>query len=427
MALSGLADYETKHDALSRFILRGKSLKAQVAEAIEGVSLERRIDRCGLFVLTLSDPDEEIQRSDLFATKVALNFDDLVFEYLQLQKTGSYLTVTFEPGHVADLRRRRGKILIRPGTTTRTKFAERLVRDAGKGIAFRGETGTLSKTALMRKRNEDSWSCLERLATERNWRRFEDQGTIYFGSDQWLAGLAKPIEVSPRDEGVLSIDYDTGERKRADTANITCLAKTWAARPGAPVKLNRMGSLVGDRLWIVEAIERRDVFSRVADVALTRKVVELPEPKRDDPLHDETGSRAAAGISGVPGPVSPQGFQWPVRGAITGRFGDARPGHTHAGLDIDGETGDPIMASKPGVVVFAGDMGGYGHTVDIAHGDGLLTRYAHLSGIGVRSGQKVGYDTVVGPMGSTGNSTGSHLHFEVRRNEIAVDPLGYLP
>jgi murein DD-endopeptidase MepM/ murein hydrolase activator NlpD len=98
----------------------------------------------------------------------------------------------------------------------------------------------------------------------------------------------------------------------------------------------------------------------------------------------------------------------------------------HEGLDIAGASGTPIAAAARGTVIVAGPHGGYGNHVVVDHGGGLSTAYAHLSSIAVSSGQSVGQGTVVGGMGTTGSSTGVHLHFEVRVNGGAVDPLGYL-
>ena len=98
----------------------------------------------------------------------------------------------------------------------------------------------------------------------------------------------------------------------------------------------------------------------------------------------------------------------------------------HAGIDIPGPLGTPVLASGDGVVRFAGSAGGYGHMVEIAHGAGLATRYAHLSRILVRPGEPVARGERIALMGSTGRSTGSHLHFEVRRSGRAADPLPFL-
>ena len=121
---------------------------------------------------------------------------------------------------------------------------------------------------------------------------------------------------------------------------------------------------------------------------------------------------------------SASGFVWPVGGPVTSGFG-WRWGRMHEGIDIGAGYGAPIVAAASGTVIYAGWMGGYGNLVIIDHGGGIATAYAHQSSFAVGGGP-VSQGQVIGYVGSTGNSTGAHLHFEVRVNGSAVDPLGYL-
>lgn len=115
---------------------------------------------------------------------------------------------------------------------------------------------------------------------------------------------------------------------------------------------------------------------------------------------------------------------WPVNGTLTSDFGP-RWGRMHEGLDIAAPGGTPIRAAQSGAIVLAAYTGGYGNYTCIDHGGGLSTCYAHQSGFARTSGS-VAQGTVTGYVGTTGSSTGNHLHFEVRVNGVAVDPMGYL-
>jgi murein DD-endopeptidase MepM/ murein hydrolase activator NlpD len=116
---------------------------------------------------------------------------------------------------------------------------------------------------------------------------------------------------------------------------------------------------------------------------------------------------------------------WPVSAPITSPFG-WRWGRMHEGVDLGAAYGTPIAAAGSGTVIYAGWLGGYGNLTVIDHGGGLATAYGHQSRIAVSVGQQVTRGETIGYVGSTGHSTGPHLHFEVRVNGQPVDPLGYL-
>ena len=115
------------------------------------------------------------------------------------------------------------------------------------------------------------------------------------------------------------------------------------------------------------------------------------------------------------------GLRWPTDGKVTSEFG-WRNGRMHNGMDISAPTGTPIVAAADGEVVFAGWKGGYGRTVDVDHGDGVVTRYAHQSATLVAEGDGVDRGDRIGNVGTTGYSTGPHLHFEVHVDGEAHDP-----
>ena len=122
---------------------------------------------------------------------------------------------------------------------------------------------------------------------------------------------------------------------------------------------------------------------------------------------------------------------WPVEGQVTASFGERidpfnGEGAFHSGVDIGSTYGHPVVAPADGVVVFADFLGGYGKAIMLDHGHGISTRYGHLSGFAVTSGQQVHRGDTIGYVGSSGRSTGPHLHYEVRINDTPVNPYKYL-
>ncbi len=123
---------------------------------------------------------------------------------------------------------------------------------------------------------------------------------------------------------------------------------------------------------------------------------------------------------------SVKGFIWPATGPMSSPFGQ-RWGRKHEGIDISVGYGSPVTASKAGRVAIAKYYGGYGNLVVIDHGGGVETWYGHNSSFAVSAGQNVSQGQIIARAGSTGNSTGPHVHFEVRINGAAQNPLNYLP
>ena len=141
---------------------------------------------------------------------------------------------------------------------------------------------------------------------------------------------------------------------------------------------------------------------------------------------DQVAGPATIAAARAPAPRSVLRFRSPISAPINSYFGPRGAGF-HPGVDYTAGTGAAVYAAGYGCVSFAGwDSGGYGNTVAIRHRLGMVSMYAHLSAIAVRQGQCVGAGQRIGSVGSTGFSTGPHLHFELRLNGAAVDPLSGL-
>lgn len=202
--------------------------------------------------------------------------------------------------------------------------------------------------------------------------------------------------------------------------------------PGRQLKIPISGGEVfhvvrsGETLWEIalrygieiDSIINLNPIDDPAQLSIGKKL-KLPVAQSSEP--DPVGAAARlASAQGV------RGFRWPLIGTITSRFG-MRDGRPHTGMDIAGKAGDPIRASKAGTVTVSGWIGGYGYTVIIRHNDGTASLYAHASELAVQKGQAVEAGYVIARVGSTGNSTGPHLHFEVIDGTKLIDPASVLP
>lgn len=181
-----------------------------------------------------------------------------------------------------------------------------------------------------------------------------------------------------------------------------------------------------DRLALQAEI-RANLATRVANARAELRELEREEAALSDFIKKEQERLTALNFT-----PSSRGFIKPTAGNIGSGFGPrAHPilaiTRLHAGLDIGGASGQPIVAANDGRVIWAGWRGGYGNAVIIDHGNGRTTLYAHMSSIGVSQGADVDRGDTIGAVGTTGLSTGPHLHFELRLNGAPVDPRPYLP
>jgi len=184
-----------------------------------------------------------------------------------------------------------------------------------------------------------------------------------------------------------------------------------------------------------DTVEELAVQRHLREEAMARKrefQATLDALERESRAIAEVLRRRAAAAGGVPAGVAPSRLLAPLTGAKVSSgfgprvhpiYGDVR---THTGVDYDAPTGTPVHAAADGVVVSAATLGGYGNCTIIDHGGGLATLYGHQSSMSVSAGERVTAGQVIGRVGSTGASTGPHLHFEVRRNGEPINPVPYL-
>ncbi len=258
-------------------------------------------------------------------------------------------------------------------------------------------------------------------------------GLLQGGSLAEIAGAASGIErATDRDRDMIDSVARYRNLTRTSAARIAVLRERAAAAEARTARRAEVATAAARDLDVEQRVLRRTKRVRtrmLATIRVDRDHIE--DDTRELREQSFALARRIAEIQGVPyaepaeTTPSAAGFTWPTSGQITSGFGP-RWGRMHKGLDIAAPTGRPITAAKSGTVIVAGWSGGYGQLVVIDHGGGLATAYAHQSRIAVKTGDPVTQGGLVGFVGSTGHSTGPHLHFEVRVNGAARDPLPYL-
>ena len=271
----------------------------------------------------------------------------------------------------------------------------------------------------------DAYIDKQYIGTVRN--RTEIENRIEAINDCPLPPVDKPLNLYPR---IVIYNSFTPENQITDNLKLSC----GNMRRGTAFYLNseplfaldssaEMQSLIDPYISVFqtgentpvtkEGIYHNSLFLSCGDAlrVLESQLAEIPGQK-------EEAVETAGVASGI--------FARPIPGAVTSDFGQ-RWGRMHKGTDFAGNTGDDVKASDSGVVAFAGYESSFGNFIILNHNNGYETYYAHLSKIYVTTGDKVKKGDVIGAVGDTGNSLGPHLHFEIRENGDAKNPLDFLP
>lgn len=254
----------------------------------------------------------------------------------------------------------------------------------------------------------ESDSLTDALETQEMLRRISDRdGALVESAGRYaeVARRARDEIRTARDEVQVSEERATAAAQELRTATEELEGRKAELEKVKSQRASLLSRVAGDR----ENIEAEAKDLQRKSAALAAKIIAA-----------QSGGRVSIDTS-----ISSRGMIYPVNGPLTSGFGP-RWGRMHEGIDIAVGTGTPVVAAASGVVISAGWGGGYGNLVVVDHGGGIATAYAHNSRIIVSSGQQVGQGTVLAYSGSTGHSTGPHVHFEVRINGAAVDPMPYL-
>jgi murein DD-endopeptidase MepM/ murein hydrolase activator NlpD len=229
-----------------------------------------------------------------------------------------------------------------------------------------------------------------------------------------IKGTKKAIE-----ESRAAIEANRDETQRQQDALTTEINRIDSLAGAYRAQRNQVQAEIGSKQEMIQKIDEDRKAFEASEAEFERSANQIRAQL-------EAARRAAGGSAQTVANPSPSGFIWPVAGRLSSPFGP-RWGRLHAGIDIAAPTGTPIAASKAGRVVISSWYGGYGNLIVLDHGGGVETWYGHNSVNSVRVGQSVGQGQVIGRVGSTGNSTGPHVHFEIRLSGRPVNPVPYLP
>jgi len=302
-------------------IINGQSLDVDVSEALTTAQLDLSLAQASTITLTLHDPDRWLINSPIFAQASILNFSNLAFQLVSVEKSGSVLTAAFESWSIAALRKATGPFTITPGTMTRTAFAQMLVSELEGVIFTQAPDSYLSsiqagydhtnKEQLSRGTFnaplEDSWTCLQRLASEIQWVCFESFGEIYFGPYSYLTSVTPVLYPREFHDGIDTIDgtFDVGQPLGEIT--VTCVADSWSPVIGDCVRIEDLGPFNGN--WLVSKMERVNLMEPDITITLEQPLPGLPEPSSG-------GSNAAVGAGWTGASTQTAGGLQAAQGAV---------------------------------------------------------------------------------------------------------------
>jgi murein DD-endopeptidase MepM/ murein hydrolase activator NlpD len=276
------------------------------------------------------------------------------------------------------------------------------------------------------------------LKSENIWQAYENISQIWriISLDRELIKLVKEQEEVIANE-MIEIDKEIEKKKQnkeyvvSKQAELLEAQKEFIAlKEKEESKMNELQLLQDNKQSIISQLEEeeRDIAEEIGDLLAYNEDLQRKLDSIFESINNEENNNYEI-LEQLP---ADSGFLRPVNGTITDTFGGrinpvtGVPGN-HNGIDYANSTGTPILATKNGVVTYSGWIEGYGNTIILDHGEGIQSLYGHAESLAVSVGQAICQGDVVAYVGSTGMSTGPHLHFEIRINGIPVDPFIYIP
>lgn len=402
--------------------VRGTRLTGEISEVVTSAVLSMTTTEVTQLTLQVVDNDLKLLDSGLFTAGTtytpgtAMSYGGLALECRAIEVgprgTDAALTITARSRGASALKRGRGVKVWR--NMSATHFAALAAKAAG--LKFVGQ-GTGKRKTIRRDKKETTWDTLQRLAAESGFYCFEAAGTLYFAAPTWLTkagrrelpvpwrgrGTADDIEELP------TCRRSGDDPKRAATVTAKLRGDLGEnALPGHGFRLWGVPTFEG--LYIVDGVTINLAEGTPVQVSASTRIDPAKQPRQPAPTKKKRSSSSSGG-SGGGGGSSSGGRVWPANTrTLSGNYAG------HSGVDIAAAGGTPIFAASNGKVEYVGWGRGFGLAIFVRGSDGLLQVYGHSSATSVKAGEKVSAGDRIGSVGSTGNSTGNHLHFEIAKS-----------
>lgn len=410
-------------------------------------SLDLSISEPATLRVTYADPHRETRRWPVWQSAVSVTLDGARFTLQRLDAQANTITAEYVDSTAWKLTQHKwteaNRLTQSGGQGTRGQFITQIARRVlGDSAALDIQPGDTALVDLAADVGASAWETLRALCESVNWRVFTVGNRLIVGADEWLLRRTPPVKVTRDTPGIDTVEWSLVFGVPASEAAITADLQRWTAPPSQAVELSGEGP--ADGLWLIEQVSYTIGAPR-ASITLARSEPALtePTPAPAAPVDGDTGASwtlptPSPGTRPTPSPPSvsggggsggggPDHWRYPAKQKkhVNSPFGPRGKGF-HYGVDLRAPMRTPILAARPGTVIFTGVKGGYGNCIDLKHAGNIITRYAHLDRIQVRKGQAVKGGEQIALSGNTGHSTGPHLHFEIRPNNRPVNPWPYI-
>jgi cell wall-associated NlpC family hydrolase len=292
------------------FILNGSQMDANVSGSLINISLSLDITQASTLIMELHDPQQQLINLSVFQEASVLNLGGNLYELVAVEKQASTLSLTFELWVIAALRKATGPFSIQPGEMSRTDFAALLVGNVQGAVFVQApqtylyslDQGYGQASGLQEQLSrgtiddplESSWTCLQRISAEIQWRCFAVNNAVYFGPDSWLMSQPPVAALQKGVGGVLDIDGTWDAGQPLGTVEVTALAGTWLPYPGTVCTVSNLG--VFDGPWLVQTIDREALSQPDITITLCQPGPALHEPASGG-AQPATGQQSTAGSS----------------------------------------------------------------------------------------------------------------------------------